>query len=551
MNEPQECVFASKCLGATCAPGYEKVLCDTCSAHFFAAPGSKCLPCSDRVITNFWLVLSAFIIFVVFVLVHTCLNTRFWEAWSSDSFSKVAQPLIGTHIQRLVLLNSLALPFPSFFKDALNWASRIVLNGVVGPECFTDKWSFRLFWSLVVGAVSSFIVVTFVFEFARELWWQRRGIPSGVRKLNGAPAAPTDWIREPRVLSEAWAETWAKVRDTPRVAGQKFDHEVDRLHIYHFWRGMRLNPLMSAMRFLGSGLLLQVSFKALAYRTVGGVKKQAGDENANYDAPDNVPVLVFSGIVVLLAVVAIAFLTLVRCIITKDCTLCTCGRQETVKVTSKRVLVVNPMVSAVTMPTRGSTGSSAYDASMQIKVRDDPTPWALHIYEMANFLSALAQVPDIVYGNTLGQTISASMLLVIDLLALLIISWLFLMQSASRGICKPVLLVLVFALAIMTQGVAVWCIKTASDADGTCGKSAASESWGGVLSVLNGGLVIVLGGFMAMRMCCCRVLFVSRARRGASQRCCAADYSVDPTPPLERGVSFEALMRFCVVSISL
>jgi hypothetical protein len=476
MNEPQECGFASKCLGATCAPGYEKVLCDTCAAHFFSAPGKKCFPCSDKVIFNFYFVLASAIVCFLCVLVHTWRNPIFWEHWMSDTFSYVSQALIGTHVQRLVLLNSLALPFPHEFKVALDWAARLVLNGVVGPECFTDQWSFRLFWSLVVGTVAALIVLTVIMEAAREFTRQceRQG-----------------------QLLPALAETWAKIYNTHEI-----DHSVD-----HFWRGMRLNPLMSAMRFVGSGVLLQVSFKALAFKMVSGVRRQAGDVNANYDAPDYLPILFFSWIVVILAFFAIIMLTLLRYKITTDrC----CVRNKDVKV-EKGVLVVEKFPTSfisVAGVARSPTGTDAYNASLEIQVLKDPTPWALHIFDMANIFSAISLVPKNMFDKKNGNTISACLLLVIDILAFSTIAGLFACRSpvSSSDRVHP-FLVLVSLLAIMTQSVAVWCIVNASDADGTCGMSLTATVLGWALSVLNGGFIVALGGYMAMRMCCCRVLY--------------------------------------------
>ena len=511
LNDPLPCAFASKCLGATCAPGYEKVLCDTCAAHYFSAPGKTCLPCTEQVKANFYLVLSAAIFVILCVLAHSWRNQKFWEAWASDTFSTVSQALIGMHIQRLALLNSLALPFPDIYRRALDWAARIVLNGIVGPECFTDSWTFRSFWTLIVVVVAVLLIGTFLVEFMRELRRQRRGIPG---------------VRLPKGFNDALAETWAKVRNSPRVRGAQFDHEQFPLLVNHFWRGMRLNPLMSIMRFMGAGVLLQVSFKALAYRTIGGVTRQVGDENALYDAPDYFSIKFTSWIVVLLAFAAIAFLTVFRYSITTDSHSAPDGKlREPIK------LKCCPMALAIASSARSSTGTPAYSASMEIKVREDPTPWALHIYDMANFASAIAQVPDNVYNSTLGQTISASLLLSIDLAALLLITLLFLRSDVSLSNRRRILLFLVSALTVMTQSVAIWCIKNAtSDAGGTCGTSPAATSWGWALTVLNGLLIVGLSGYMTMRVCCCRALYVSRADRSPSPCCFAVDFSVDPNP---------------------
>ena len=462
----------------------------------------KCLPCSEQVIFNFYFVLASAIVCFLCVLVHTWRNPKFWAKWTSDSFSTVSQALIGTHVQRLVLLNSLELPFPDIFKRALDWAARIVLNGVVGPECFTDQWSFRLFWSLVVGTVAALILLTLIMEVAREF----------VRQRN---------LKRDLPILTALAETWAKIRNTPRVQGEKFDHEIDH-RIDHFWRGMRLNPLMSAMRFVGSGVLLQVSFKALAFRTVGGVRRQAGDENSNYDAPDYLPILFFSWIIVILAFFAIIMLTLFRFMITKG--YCCARGQGVTKRNGAQVVESNPMLTSIAGVARSPTGTPAYFASMEIKLLEDPTPWALHIYDVANIFSAISQIPKNMYARKSGNTISACLLLVIDILAFVTIAGLFSCRShvSTSNRVHP-FLVLVSLLAIMTQGVAVWCITNASDADGTCGKSPTATAWGWALSFLNCGLIVALGGYMAMRMCCCRVLFVSRAAQG-----CGMSLSTDP-----------------------
>jgi hypothetical protein len=266
------------------------------------------------------------------------------------------------------------------------------------------------------------------------------------------------------------------------------------------------------------------------------VRRQAGDATADYDAPDYLVFKLFSGLVVLLAVSAVFFLTVFRCSIT------TANGEPPVRTKSGNLVIEtsNPLRSiafsqplqAAAAPRSGPTGSPSYIASSEIKVLENPTPWSLHIYDVANLASAIAQVPGNVFNGTRGQTISAGMLLCIDLSALVIVVWLFArseFQVADRNRLRLVCFLLFFisTVGIMTQGVAVWCIGNAnSDDDGTCGTSDAATRWGWALSFLNGGVVIVLSGFMAARVCCCRMIFIARA---APPRCCAA--SIDVTEP--------------------
>jgi hypothetical protein len=246
---------APHCLGRACEDGYTGPLCGVCERGFYRADaGGTCRPCSDHV-WQIFVGMTGVLGLLAFGFVLLYARSRaFWSAYLSTDDVKLVGSLFGHHVQRLVLLNRLALAFPPDFQTAMAWFATMMFGGleIAGPECVVSAWSFTTFWLLVVFLVAFALVVAVFAEFPGVCARRRR---EGVDCGPGCVPQLGDAISE--------------------------------------------NPITALVRVLGFGVLLQVCIQALRWRDLGGLRVQFDDPTRSYTEPQYQVVLGVSGFVLL------------------------------------------------------------------------------------------------------------------------------------------------------------------------------------------------------------------------------------------------------------
>ena len=529
-----DCLVRSKCLGPSCDKGYTGPLCETCLPGYYNTKGSenRCRRCDSNFTLIVGLILGAYSFVALCVAAHRSLHPKFWIKWSADREAEIARAIVGVHLQRLVLLHSLALPFPDLFKRLLRDLISTVLNGGVGVECFNVPWSFTSYWQVVVSLVLGTFVLAFVFEAARVAYSRTCGYL--VHNWRKAAATSSD-SRAYRVCLEMdWGCNAIYEADTSERSEAETDKRFDAdasekldtdPHSDKWWRRLRNSPLLGLTRFLGAGVLLQVCIKACTWQTVGSDRMQVNNIGERFDAP-SYSVYVGISAALIFVIGAFAFyLTLDLCSRTRtnfkrDDLTSEWFREKMANLRQNAALKIivggafrRSVSGGINARTAEFVNLDYSDLSDKLALAPAGQEWALHLYMLSSLLTPLAFTFRSYFDTSEAEQLKeraaeAAWLIVIDAVVMLLVAALVLRRLCVRTsyridsccdlvglLVKGAQLVFFGLVGLTTTGISISCmVNDCKDRD----------DLSLALIVINFGVILLIAGRLAVRVCCCK-----------------------------------------------
>jgi hypothetical protein len=583
------CLVRSKCLGPKCNEGHTGPLCETCVVPgWYNTKGSdnSCRRCDSNFALIVGLILGAYTFVALCVAAHRSLHPNFWIKWSMDSGAVIARAIVGVHLQRLVLLHSLSLPFPDLFRRLLRESLSTVLNGGVGVECFNVPWSFTSYWLVVVCLVLGTFVLAFVFEALRVAYSRTCGRLVHARRVAAILAAKdaadqsasasasslcldADWgcnaifRADTCVLADPSNPETSKCIDT--ITREQYDPiDADTKERFDpnnkWWRRLRNSPLLALTRFLGAGVLWQVCIKACTWQTVGSDRMQVHSVGERFDAPAySVYIGVSAALIFVIGAFAI-FLTLDLCSRTwtdfehdnaserwkqfrrimatlrqspllKITSGVAAGRSVTGSVDARTAEFVSLDYEYSERIERERLGQPAGSVARPV-LAPAGQEWALHVYMLSSLLTPLAFTFHSYFDTSEAEqrkerAAEAAWLVVIDLAVMLLVAALSLRRlcvrkdvrtSARVDSCIGVVgllganaqLVFFSLVGLTTTGISISC--TVNDCKDRDDLSLA-------LIAINFGVILLIAGRLAVRVCCCKVCGGAEEENCCKRRC--------------------------------
>ena len=559
------CLVPSKCLGSKCAEGYTGKLCELClrpdwyNTH---DANNSCRRCDSNTNLIVGCIAGVYGAIVLCCWLHWSAHPNFWTKWSRNRGAAIAVALVGVHIQRLMLLNRLRLPFPAVFSNLLHNLLSAVLNGGVGLECVNASWSFTAYWEVIVGLVVSSFFLAFAWEALRVVYSRTCGrlVHSLVTAARVAAAADAVAAGADATATSPCAPTQA-CRCCPRADwGCNAHFEADRspphVRAETWWRRLRNSPLLKFTRFLGAGVLLQVCIQACTWQTVGSDRMQAGNLEERYDAPSFRIYIGASAFFIAVIGIFSFYITLDMCSrtrtdITRDndadawhrfregmrllrenpllkIATGAAGRSITGGVEAQFDEIVNLDYHYVDRYSRRSKSTSCCPAGREPPLAPAGQAWALHLYVLGTLLTPLAFTFRAYYDTSASQQRTENLaeavwLVVVDVLVMLAISALVLRRLCSpsdknvdscTGVATLLIenaqLVFFGAVGLATLGVSISCMSQ------DCSNR---SDLGLALILVNFGVVLATAGWLAVRVCCCRACGGDEEDHCCARRC--------------------------------
>jgi hypothetical protein len=509
---------------------------------------NRCRRCDSNFTLIVGLILGAYSFVALCVATHRSLHPKFWIKRSADREAVIARAIVGVHLQRLVLLHSLALPFPDLFKRLLRDLISTVLNGGVGVECFNVPWSFTSYWQVVVSLVLGTFILAFVFEAARVAYSRTCGylVHLRVERARLTPAADQSaTARAYRVCLEIdWgcnaiyeadtSENWdcnALFEDFDADACEKRDTNP---RSNTWWRRLRNSPLLGLTRFLGAGVLLQVCIKACTWQTVGSERMQVNNVGERFDAPSYSIYIGISAALIFVIGAFAFYLTLDLCSRTRTNFKNDDDESEWFREFRDKMATLrqNAALKIIVGGALGRSVSGGIDArtaefvNLDFTDDSDDLPalapagqeWALHLYMLSSLLTPLAFTFRSYYDTSEAEQLKeraaeAAWLVVIDAVVMLLVAALVLRRlcvRTSNGInsccdlvgllVKGAQLVFFGLVGLTTTGISISCmVNDCKDRD----------DLSLALIVINFGVILIIAGRLAVRVCCCKVTVIN------------------------------------------